>query len=468
MKDIIGKYLIIILLAGIHAGCGQTDRGNFDNRVNILLISIDSLRPDHLGCYGYDRDTSPVMDKLAHTGVLFKNTVSTTSWTLPAHISLFTSMDIMVHGVKGDGLSLYEEIGSLARELKEAGYRTGAFCSSPYMNPAFGLDRGFDSYHNIDLEMPGFEDTILPPEKQRDAVHDDITSPRITELACEWLKKNKDKPFFLFLHFWDVHYDYIPPDPYDRKFDPEYDGDIDGRGFIHNPLVNPQMSERDLNHIIALYDGEIAWVDHHLGMIMEKLKESGLLERTLIVVTADHGDEFFEHGGKGHRNTLYDEVVKIPLIINGPGVTEKGMTVGEQAGIIDISPTILKLVGLKIPSWMQGRSLLPVPGNAPEQEEREVLLELGPELKAIRTNPYKLIFNLKHLQTIIFDLTSGPDETYQNLVTSPEEWNEANLKFYSRLVSDRILARKYRGDKSGSRVELSKEEEERLKSLGYL
>ena len=468
MRNYIGNYLILILLAGVVFACGGKEEEKGKDRLNVLLISIDSLRPDHLGCYGYERDTSPVMDSLARAGVLFKNTISTTSWTLPAHISLFTSMDIMVHGVAGDGVSLHTGIGTLAGVMKEDGYRTAAFCSSPYLNPAFGFDRGFDLYHNIDLEDPGFKDTVLPPPEQRDAVHDDITSPRITELSCNWLEKNSGDPFFLFVHMWDVHYDYIPPDPYGLKFDPDYSGDIDGRGFIHNPAINPGLDARDLDHIIALYDGEIAWVDYHLGLIIKKLKELGVFKRTLIVITADHGDEFFEHGGKGHRNTLYDEVVKIPLIIQGPGVVVRGAEMEEQAGIIDVAPTILNLCGLEIPVWMQGRPLLSGSGDRTDPAGREVLLELGPELQALRADSYKLIFNLKHIQTIIFDLTRGPDETYQHLVTSPDEWNEANLKFYSRLDSDQNLAEEYRGGETGVPVHLSEEEAARLKSLGYL
>jgi Sulfatase len=228
----------------------------------------------------------------------------------------------------------------------------------------------------------------------------------------------------------------------------------------------PQL--RYLDHIIALYDGEIAWVDHHLGLIIEELKKSRVFDQTLIVVTADHGDEFFEHGGKGHRNTLYDEVVMIPLSIQGPGVVKWNQEIAEQAGIIDIAPTILKLCGLEPPPWMQGRSLLPGPGDRAGQGDGTVLLELGLELKALRTNPYKLIFNFKHLRTIIFDLARGPEETNQHLVTSPDRWNEANLKFYSRLAADRSLAEKYRGGETGVPVHLSEEEAARLKSLGYL
>lgn len=460
MKNHFLSYLMLFLIAGFAWGREEVEK------YNVLLVSIDSLRSDHLGCYGYKQPTSPVIDQLAQNGILFKNTISTTSWTLPAHISLFTSMDIMVHGVK-EGVSLHKDIGSLAQELKKNGYQTAAFCSSPYMNPAFGHDRGFDLYHNIDVADHRFKDTVIPPPEERDAVHADVTSPEITELACEWLENNRRDPFFLFIHMWDVHYDYIPPEPYDRKFDPDYTGDIDGRGFILNPKVNPEMNERDLKHIIALYDGEIAWVDFHLGLIIGKLKELGLFENTQIVVTADHGDEFFEHGGKGHRFTLYDEVVRIPLVIHGPGKANGGLEISRQASIIDIAPTILDLCGFETPGWMQGEPLLAVK-KTETGPESEALLELDTGLKALRTNSYKLLFSRHLCRGIIFDLIRGPEESQKNIIKSPEKWDEINWKFYSRLALDRSLARKYRGGKSGSRVKLSKEEESRLKSLGYL
>ncbi len=436
-------------------------------RPNILLVSIDSLRADHLGCYGYARDTSPVIDRLAGAGTAFKNAVSPTSWTLPAHMSLFTSMDIMVHGVGGDGVSLHPDLGTLAGVLQANGYRTAGFVSSPYMNPAFGFDRGFDLYRNIDLDDSEFEDTVLPPEEQRDAVHSDITSPRITELALDWLEKNSSENFFIFLHMWDVHYDYIPPPPYDTKFDPDYDGDIDSQDFIHNPKINPEMDPRDLEHIIALYDGEIAYVDHHIGLIVQKLKELGIFDDTLIVITADHGDEFYEHGGKGHRNTLFDEVIMVPLVLRLPSKIPAGKMIDEQVALIDIAPTILRICGIAPPEWMEGISLLSGMKDA-EAAGRPVLLELDLGLKGTRTNSYKLLFNTHLLQTIIFDLVEGPDETYSHLITDPVDWNEINRLFYDRLTEDRRLAEEYRGGSAGKKVSLSPEERAKLKALGYL
>jgi len=464
------KYSIIVfLLVGLLSVslAGYLMAAPGDDQINILLISIDSLRSDHLGCYGYERDTSPVMDELAASGALFENTISTTSWTLPAHMSLLTSMDISVHGVGRDGVSLHPSIGTVTQRLKKEGYATACFCSSPYMNPAFGFDRGFDLYRNIDLEDEKIKDTILPPPEERDAVHEDITSPRITDLAITWLENHHSRPFFLFLHLWDVHYDYIPPAPYDKLFDPDYQGDIDGKGYIHNNEVNPKMDPRDLEHIVALYDGEISYVDHYIGRIVKKLKKLRIFDRTLIVVTADHGDEFFEHGGKGHRNTLYDEVTMIPLIVHLPDEISMAVRILNQVSIIDIAPTILDLAGITVPGQMQGRSLISLLRGGDQLDERSALLELGGVLKALRSNSWKLLFNARELQTIIFNLKEDPGENDRLGITDFPEWSRINRVFYDRLKEDRDLSRAYRGGETGAPVKLSQEQKERLRSLGY-
>ncbi|MDP8235256.1 MAG: sulfatase, partial [Candidatus Erginobacter occultus] len=345
------QSLLSVVLAGAlwlaGGGCGKD--AEKPEPVNVLLISIDSLRADHVGAYGYGRETTPEIDRLAQNAAIFENHVSTTSWTLPAHISLFTGQEISAHGVATDGFSLHPAVPTLAESLLAAGYRTAAFCSSPYMNPAFGFARGFDLYHNIDTEKEDFVDTVLPSETERDRVHRETTSPRIAELAENWLEENSSEPFFLFLHFWDPHYDYDPPPPHDRIFNPGYGGDIDGRDYIHNDRVHPGMDPEDLERIIALYDGEIAFTDKHIGMVIEKLKELDLFDRTLIVITGDHGDEFFEHGNKGHRLTLYEEVIRVPLIIRIPEKVNRSGRVETTVGIIDIAPTILDRLGVSPP-----------------------------------------------------------------------------------------------------------------------
>jgi len=216
MKKIAATAVILAAAAAAAALLLKRERRPPD----VLLISIDSLRADHLSCYGYGRNTSPHLDELAEEGTLFAACAATTSWTLPSHISIFTGRDISAHQVVGDGFSLNDSVPTLPEALSAAGYATAAFCSSPYLNPAFGFGRGFDLYHNTDFDRHGSRDTILPSERERDAGHGDVTSERIVELAGDWLGEKRDRPFFLFLHFWDVHYDYIPPAPYDRLFDP--------------------------------------------------------------------------------------------------------------------------------------------------------------------------------------------------------------------------------------------------------
>ena len=439
------------------------------DRPNVLLVSIDSLRPDHLGCYGYRRDTSPNIDALSRQGAIFLNAISTTSWTLPAHMSLFTSMDITVHGVSNDGFGLHSDIPTLAGILSKNGYQTAGFCSSPYLNPAFGFNRGFDIYYNTDMDKPDFVDTVLMEDREIwDRCHADVTSPRIHALAVDWLEKLKDKPFFLFLHMWDVHYDFIPPPPYDTQFDPDYRGTISSRHFMHNKAIHPEMDPRDLQHIIALYDGEIAFTDHYLGLIMAKIRELGLMENTLFIIAADHGEEFFEHGNKGHRITLYDETVKIPLILKLPGKDLGGEQISNQVSIIDIAPTILNALKIPAPEQMQGRSLLPLALGKGAPDDGLAFLELGSVLKGLRNNASKLLYNNDYRQTIILDLAKDPKETHHHMVTDLPAWTRVNKAFYDRLGLDHELAEKYRQKQSGARVHLSEDQVNKLKSLGYI
>ncbi|HOO78296.1 MAG TPA: sulfatase [bacterium] len=458
MKKIAATAVILAAAAAAAALLLKRERRPPD----VLLISIDSLRADHLSCYGYGRNTSPHLDELAEEGTLFAACAATTSWTLPSHISIFTGRDISAHQVVGDGFSLNDSVPTLPEALSAAGYATAAFCSSPYLNPAFGFGRGFDLYHNTDFDRHGSRDTILPSERERDAGHGDVTSERIVELAGDWLGEKRDRPFFLFLHFWDVHYDYIPPAPYDRLFDPDYRGPVTGRDYIHNPAVEEGMDPRDLFHIVALYDGEIAWTDRALGELFRVLKERGLWENTLIVVTADHGDEFFEHGGKGHRASLYDEVVHVPLLVKLPGEAPRTDRVEVQTALVDIAPTVLEAAGLAPWAGIQGRSLLPLIRGEAEERDRTALLELLPALQALRTPEWKLLYNRERGETAVLDLRRDPAETHRFLVTGPER-RRAEALFRRRLAADLALA-----PGAGSRVDLSEREMEKLRALGYL
>lgn len=313
---------------------------------NVLLVSIDSLRADHLGCYGYPRNTSPNLDRLAAAGYRFENAVSQASWTLPSHASLLTSRHPSSHGVDRSRRKLGSRTETLAMWLKAMGFYTGAVVSGPFMKRLYGFDRGF---HEYDDELAGVDNP-----------HSVVTSDRIHEKVKDFLDRHGNRPFFLFLHYWDVHYDYNPPAPYDRLFDPDYEGDLDASDFEHNRAIHAGMSPRDLEHLVALYDGEIRFVDDHIGMLVKELQKRKLYKETLVVITSDHGDEFFEHGEKGHAHSLYQELVHVPLIVRSPK-KPGGKSVPHPAALVDIAPTVLELLG----SWgertrMEGRSLAPL------------------------------------------------------------------------------------------------------------
>ncbi|KQC15344.1 MAG: hypothetical protein APR56_01735 [Methanosaeta sp. SDB] len=436
--------------------------------INVLLVSIDSLRADHLGCYGYGRETSPQIDRLAREGTIFLNHISTTSWTLPSHISLFTGQEISAHGVATDGFSLHPAVPPLAELIRDAGFRTAAFCTSPYMNAAFGFDRGFDLYYNTDSERGDYLDTVLPSEETKERSHLDITSPRIAELANSWLEENAEQPFFLFLHFWDPHYDYTPPPPYDRIFNPGYTGNIDARNYGNNDRVNPEMDPRDLEQIIALYDGEIAFTDHHLGTVIDKLKELGVYDQTLIVITGDHGEEFFEHDNKGHRISLYEEVIRVPLVVRRPGQAPGGNRVEAPVGIIDVAPTILDLLQITRPGSIQGTSLAPWLNGGEPDGERFLLSELSPVLYSLRGEGVKLLHNADAGATIVLDLESDPAETHSVEITSGPQFERLNREFQNRLRRNRELAEEIRGGEAGPKIHFQEREIERLRTLGYL
>lgn len=359
------------LLLAAAAGCGgERPRGPAEP-LNVILISIDSLRADRLGCYGHRPEfapeipVSPQLDALAAEGAVFDAAWSTTSWTLPAHMALLTGLSDRVHGVVNDEYALHPQRRSVAQEFQDAGYATAGFYSGPYLDPRYGFGRGFARYESALLP---FEQA--PAEKRAEIVaelrrlgaeptpknvtdrwsHWDVTSPRVSAGGIEFLEQSRDRPFFLFLHYFDAHYDYIPDAAeagLGARFDPEYRGTMDGARWYFNPAVIDQASgerrigERDLRHVMALYDAEIHWVDRHIGALLQRLKDLGLYERTIVCVTADHGDEFFEHGGIGHRSTLYQELTRIPLILRIPGGTPPGRRVPELVRIYDLAPTLL-------------------------------------------------------------------------------------------------------------------------------
>ncbi len=392
-----GRTICISALAlGALAGCSKSPAPAApavatESLPDIVLVSIDSLRPDHLGCYGYRLPTSPNIDLLAAGGVRCEQALSTTSWTLPAHAALFTGLNDSTHGLVTNGLRLSEHATTLAQCLARRGYRTAGFFGGPYLHPAFGLGQGFETWESC--MTPVTEQLITDGKLGGEAAHADVTGPRTLAALGRFLEQPDPRPLFLFVHLFDVHYDYNPPPADVLPFDPDYTGTLDFSHLESNPAISKDMSPRDKQHLVALYDGEIRFTDRNLTQLLALLERQRSERSRLLVVTADHGEEFFEHGHKGHQSSLYDELVRIPLIWNWPGHLQQDTLVREPVRIIDIMPTLLSVAGVKDPPRMQGRNLWPLLTGKPLPEE-PALLELlvdQNDVRALRRPQTKII-----------------------------------------------------------------------------
>ena len=432
----------------------------WQSRPNILLISIDSLRADHLGAYGYDRPTSPNIDRLAAEGVLFSQATSTTSWTLPAHVSLLTGLYPQAHQVLRARERLADTVPTLAELMSQMGYTTAAFVSAPFLNSSYGMDRGFDVYDDYTIDYQDHAES-----------HTGSTSGRIHAAIENWLRRRAETPFLLFAHYWDVHYDYTPPPPYDRKFDPDYEGTLTSRGFESNPRISAQMDPRDLTHLEALYDGEIAYTDLFIGKLLALLEELELTDETLIVLTSDHGDEFFEHGGKGHFRTLFEEVLRVPLVVRFPDGRYASRRVDEVVSLVDVVPTLLDYIGSGAVPPMQGRSLMPlISGDTNSAPSTYASLKAG--RAALRTNDTKLIYSFNKGIAQFYDLVEDPAE--QNDLAREEGGldspaaKEAIAALVSWLNSQRRYLRSLPRAPSEANRAIDQNLEQELRALGYL
>ena len=354
------RAAFLLLLASTSCGWGSAvEPGVLPERFdNVVLISIDSLRADHLGIYGYEAPTSPFLDHLGRTGLVFERAYSTTSWTLPSHTAMLTGLDDLTHGVTDHTRRVPSQLTTLPERLSASGIETVGFFSGPYLHPSFGIAQGFDRYVNCSSSLPRDRDGVSV--KQHFESMRDVTNPIVLESVAAWLREPRAQRTFLFIHLWDVHYDYIPPDATLELFDADYTGSISAEKFESNDAIHAGMDARDLEHIIARYDAEIRATDDTIRQLMAALEDAGLLQNAAILVVSDHGEEFFEHGGKGHHTTLYEEVLHVPLILNVPGRRPVEGRVGQVVSLVDLYPTVCALFGIPCPGEGPGESLLPL------------------------------------------------------------------------------------------------------------
>ncbi len=444
----------------------------------IILISLDTLRADHLGCYGYERPTSPAIDALASEGALFLQAFSTSNWTLPAHVSLLTSSDSVRHGVMAADDHIPEELLSLAEVLSRHGFTCGAITGGGFVSPKYGFARGFDFYN----EGEG-------------AINHINSAELVFRAAIDWIENNQQRDFFLFLHTYQIHSPYLSPEPYRRlwltsgaPFDQiNVERYLGGKGAVFRPL-----SAEERQAIIDLYDAEIRYTDEALiSNLLKWLKEKELFDRTMIILTSDHGEEFYDHGAWVHGAHLYQESIRVPLIIKFPEGLFRGEKVDKIVRITDIAPTIFEYLKLKklIPAGWDGRSLFPLLEKK-EKTDRCFLADscwLSGELcqnedetsfpLSVATNrgKEKIIFNRPWSEHLAKIYQPGPMswksvEIY-NLSSDQSERNDLSssppLKIGSILKS---LQARYELLNRVTKVKvfLSEEELEKLRALGYI
>jgi len=421
---------LLAALALLAAGCGSkpaSPRG-------VLLISIDSLRADHLSSAGYKSPTAPQIPTtpeidrlLAGPGTRFSSAFASTSWTLPGHMAMLTGRPDELHGVRDLPDRLPHSVPMVQESFRAAGWRTAGFWSGPNLHPWFGFDRGFESY--VDCSATPVADpeafALANPDSDQaavmaahDASHVGTTGPKVASAFTDWFGGlEDDELFFAFVHLWDVHYDYEPPPEFD-VFDPTYKGKITGRDFMN--LRIRAGAQDDLNHLIALYDGEIRFTDSNVARILHSLEAAGRLDNTLVILTSDHGEAFAEHGMLGHKHSLHIEEVHVPLIMRYPGRVEAGLEITEPVSTVDIAPTILDFADLPPLAGQWGRSLAPLAtGEVAELPRRAMPLELTARYddrfhRAVRWNEAS-VFDKAPLEPgdaglRLFDLARDPGE----------------------------------------------------------
>ncbi|MGH2368835.1 MAG: sulfatase family protein, partial [Chloroflexota bacterium] len=421
-------------------------------RPNVVLITIDTLRADHLGACGEARGLTPHLDRLAERGTLFCQTYVHQPHTNPSLSSLFTGQFPATHGVRAHMTDrLPETVPTLATLLGDAGYATAGIAPWTSLKPAFsGLHRGFETYLAAAIGEPAFLEhpllqgaagvyrrikdqlwlgrMISPLGSAEDALEErlDGRGDVSTEQALAWLATNQREPFLLWVHYFDPHYPWTPPPPYDTKYDPDYLGSsedvYDGswRTFYAYATGEWAPQPRDVEHLQALYAGEVSYADEQIGRLLATLEQTGLDATTLVVVTADHGESFGEHDQWLHGDSLYEHELRVPLLVAGPGVPP-GRQMDGLARQVDVLPTILDLLRLPPAGPIDGRSLVPLMLGEEDGQERVSFGQIADDsiLAIVTGDQWKLILDYRRDTIELYYLPDDPQETDNR---APREW----------------------------------------------
>ena len=415
---------------------------------HVILISLDTLRADHLGAWGYDRETSPRLDALARRSVVFRRAVAQGSSTIPSHASLFTSQYASaVTGGLG-GLQSWPE--TLAEALGRAGFATWGFVDGGNVRARFGFARGFDHYED-----------------------DRIGARRLFARARQWLLAHRVPRFFLFLHTYEIHTPYSAPPEYVELFgDPEY-----GNGGFHpntyyfraaESRPEPHLSERERREVVARYDAGIRYTDEQLGDLLDWLDAQGLLADSLVVMVSDHGEEFLEHGRLGHQQLYLDPNLRVLLLFHRDGLAPR--VIDETVELADVAPTILDLLGLPPLRGAVGRSLAPVLRGRRRPVGRVAYSEKGGASghRTVITDRYQLLADRKSREVRLFDLVADPGATREISAEQPEVAAELAGELGARARAAGRVRRRHWHEEHSRPPPLSDKVRRELETLGYL
>lgn len=464
--------LALLLAAACERTSGGAAPGDAQRPPNVLLVTVDTLRADHLGFAGYPRDTSPNLDRLAGEGTWFRRVYSASATTGASHASLFTSQAPPAHGVTANNQRIAppDELPTLMSALAGRGYATAAFVSSVVVGRKSGLQRHFEH----------FDDELTTKELNRKARYERPAGHTI-DAVLRWLDAQPaDRPFFLWIHLIDPHGPYAAPDDPNR-----YVGDAHARRLdLELPAGDSDWSEnaipryqvlggrRDASYYVARYDAEIRYADRELGRLLDDLRRSGLYDRTLIAVTADHGETLAEPGHKrffAHGTTTYEEVVRVPLVVREPAGAKRleSVDVERPVSTLDVAPTLLALLGVTPPPTFRGRNLLvdPLPDDAPmfslgsygtKKLEKEVGTQFG-----VRRGPLRYLVNSKDGSEELYDHRDDPRETQNRIADAAHAAPVADLRSgVAALVGER--------SRIAAPAPLTAEQEAALRALGYV
>jgi arylsulfatase A-like enzyme len=461
-------------------------------RPNIVLITIDTLRADHLGIYGYDPAISPNIDALARRGVFFRQAIAQSSWTLPSVTSLVTGMyptELDIYSRRGFGEQVYldPQRTTLAEALKSGGYRTQAYLTNAWLTVENALDQGFDNFVGFRVPEPFDLDQLLQRPAFRlawgspllrqiiTASHRLLFDYRLTpgedghhvsDYGVNFMQEHRGERFFLWLYYMEPHPPYNSSQPFPSLPEGISEAELNRlQGLDFWTLVDAGRSSvppEEMPALMSVYDGEIHDVDAWIGEIVAELDRLGLSDRTLVVLHSDHGEEFLDHQGYGHGTTFYDELTHVPLVVAGPGVVGSGRAIETPVALLDVLPTLVEAGGVAPPPESDGQSLWPLLRG---EEMAEVpiyseMLHTTPEdRKAVRYQGWKLIYDLTTDQVELYDLRADPKEQVHLA-----EGETARVEEYLRLLR-RWLAQAVKKEETLPRSQVPAGVDERVRAM---